>query len=67
MEAACVFHCNVVSLLRPVGAVTGGNDCLLNTHGDCCAGELAGVDGSEGLWERGDKSGASEEVQSRHC
>lgn len=67
VEVARVLHCDRVTLLRLVHAISGGNQSLLNAHGDCCGCELAGVDGCEGLWERGNKSGASEEVQSRHC
>ena len=45
VEVARVFHCNVVSFLRLVGAVAGRDQLLGNAHVDCCACEFACVDG----------------------
>ena len=64
VEVAGVLHGDVVTLLGLVLAVAGGEELLGDTHVDCCAGEVSGVDGSESWWEGGCKSGASEEAGS---
>jgi hypothetical protein len=62
VEVAGVLHGDVVTLLGLVLAVAGGDQLLGDTHVDCCASEGAGVDWGDGCWERGCKSGASEEA-----
>lgn len=63
VEVAGVLHGDGVARLGLVLAVAGGDKSLLDTHVDCCASELAGVDWGEGCWERGRKFGASEEAE----
>lgn len=63
VEVAGVLHGDVVTSLGLVLAVAGGDKSLLDTHVDCCASELAGVDWGECCRERGRKSGAGEEAE----
>jgi hypothetical protein len=62
VEVAGVLHGDVITLLGLVLAVARGDQLLGDTHVDCCACEGSGVDWGEGCWERGCKSGASEEA-----
>jgi hypothetical protein len=63
VEVAGVLHGDVITLLRLVLAVAGGDQSLGDTHVDSCTCEGSGVDWGEGCWERGRKSGAREEAE----